>query len=103
PRFDCFKFEFHGDASATFATVSARKRHMQCNKLQPTRSPRWRGQAAATPRLGRGNLEIDLTSFSFVARSTGNQSEPSKACYKSKLSHKRKRQTTQHLGGSRTR
>src|SRR5262245_44630810 len=23
PRFDCFKFEFHGEASATFATVSA--------------------------------------------------------------------------------
>jgi hypothetical protein len=23
PRFDCFKFEFHGGASATFATVLA--------------------------------------------------------------------------------
>jgi hypothetical protein len=27
PRFDCFKFEFHGDASATFATVSERSGH----------------------------------------------------------------------------
>jgi hypothetical protein len=32
PRFDCFKFEFHSGASATFATISARKRHMRRRK-----------------------------------------------------------------------
>src|SRR5262245_51296195 len=33
-RFDCYKFLFHRACWATFATQSAIRRHLQCNKLQ---------------------------------------------------------------------
>jgi hypothetical protein len=51
---------------------------------------------AVTCRSTVDSIET-ITSSSFVACSTGSQSEHSEAYYKSKLSHKRTHRTTQHL------
>jgi hypothetical protein len=69
------------------------------------RSPHQRSRAATVVTVGPSILAVSrlITSSSFVARSTGSQSEPPKAYYKSKLSHKRKRRTTQHVGRLPTR